>query len=298
MKVGFIGTGNMGRPMATNLIKAGHPLTVHDLRREAASQLLEMGARWAETPREVAEQSEVVFTSLPGPREVEAVALGEQGILSGATSGSLYVDLSTNSPTLMRRIYQAFKGKGVAVLDAPVSGGPYGAATRDLAIMVGGDREAYDCIKPVLDAMGDKVVYCGPIGSGSVCKIVNNLISLGVAVLLAEALTLGVKAGVDMKTLFEVISRSSGWTRRMESRFTRFLFKGNFTPGFALALATKDIGLATELGRELGVPMEVSNLVHQRFIEAIGRGWGERDSDAIVLLQEERTGVQLRIPEL
>ena len=297
MKLGFIGTGNMGNPIAANLIKAGHQLTINDLRREAATNLLEMGATWADSPKEAAQGNEVVFTCLPGPREVEAVSLGEQGVLEGASPPSTYVDLSTNSPTVIRRIHQRFQEQGITVLDAPVSGGVYGAAAATLSVMVGGDVAAYRQIKPAFDAIGSNVFYCGPIGSGMVCKICNNLLSMGIANLLAESLTLGVKAGVDLKLLADVICKSSGSNRRLQEKLPHYLFKGNFEPGFATALAAKDVRLATELGREFGLPMELSNLIDQQYIEALARGWGDMDSDIIAVLQEEKSGIQLRIPE-
>jgi len=297
MKIGFVGAGNMGNPMAANLIKAGHQLTVHDLQRESATNLLEMGAYWADTPRESAQGNEVVFTSLPGPREVEAVALGEEGILEGSAQGSIYVDLSTNSATVIRRIHQAFQEKGITVLDAPVSGGVWGAERATLTVMVGGDEKTFNGIRPALEAIGNNVIYCGAIGSGMVCKVCNNLVSMGTAVLLSETLTLGMKAGVDLAVLADVIGKSSGSSRRLTDTFPRYLFKGNFQPGFALTLAAKDVRLATDLGREMGVPMELSNLVDQRYVEALGRGWGPHASDIIATLQEEKAGVQLRLPE-
>ena len=296
MKVGFIGAGNMGNPMASNLIKAGHQLTVHDLRREATTNLLEMGAQWADTPKDAVPGNEVVFTSLPMPRDVEAVVLGENGVLEGAGPGSIYMDLSTNSPTTIRRIHDVCAERGVTVLDAPVSGGVYGAAAATLAVMVGGDQSIYDRMKPTLDAIGSHVVYCGPIGNGMVCKICNNLLSMGIGTLMAEALTLGVKAGVDLAVLAGVIANSSGGNRRLTEKFPRFLFKGNFEPGFATALAAKDVRLATDLGREYGIPMELSNLIDQRHVEAMHRGWGPEDSDAVARIQEEKAGVQLRLP--
>jgi len=295
MKIGFIGTGNMGNPMAANLIKAGHQLTVHDLRREAATNLLEMGANWADSPREVVPGNEAVFTSLPVPRDVEAVVLGENGILESASSGSVFFDLSTNSPTMVRQLHQSCAAKGVTLLDSPVSGGVYGAAAGTLAVMVGGDKATFDRFKPTLEAIGTHVVYCGDIGNGSVCKICNNLMSMGTGVLLAEALTLGVKAGVDLEILADVINNSSGGSKRLLEKFPRYLFKGNFEPGFATALAAKDVRLATDLGREYGIPMELSNMVDQRHVEAMFRGWGPEDSDAVAKIQEEKSGVQLRL---
>ena len=295
MNVGFIGCGNMGNPMASNLINAGHQLTVHDLRREAATNLLEVGAVWANNPKDVVSGNEVVFTSLPVPRDVEAVVMGENGILEGSGPNTIYMDLSTNSPTTIRRIHDLCAEKGVAVLDAPVSGGVYGAAAGTLAVMVGGDKAIYDRMKPTLDAIGSHVVYCGPIGNGMVCKICNNLLSMGIGTLMAESLTLGVKAGVDLAVLADVIVNSSGGNRRLMEKFPRYLFKGNFEPGFATALAAKDVRLATDLGREYGIPMELSNLVDQRHVEALLRGWGPEDSDAVAKLQEEKSGVQLRL---
>ena len=295
MKLGFIGTGNMGNPMAANLIRAGHYLTVHDLRREAATNLLEMGAEWADSPRDAVPGNEAVFTSLPVPRDVEAVVLGEGGILEGAGEGCIYVDLSTNSPTVIRRLHEIAGSRGISVLDAPVSGGVYGAAAGTLAVMVGGDEQVFNRVKPALDAIGSHVVYCGDIGSGSVCKICNNLLSMGIGVLLSEALTLGVKAGVDLAVLADVIANSSGSARRLTEKFPRFLFQGNFEPGFATALAAKDVRLATDLGRELGIPMELANLVDQRHVEAMHRGWGAEDSDAVARIQEEKAGIQLRL---
>lgn len=295
MKLGFIGTGNMGNPMAVNLIKGGHDLVVHDLRREAATNLLEMGARWADSPKDTVPGSDIVFTSLPVPRDVEAVALGENGVLEGASSDTIYVDLSTNSPTMIRNIHQTCAQRGVVVLDAPVSGGVYGAAAGTLAVMVGGDEGTFNKVKPALDSIGTHVVYCGPIGNGSVCKICNNLLSMGIGVLLSEALTMGVKAGVDLAVLADAIANSSGGNRRLTEKFPRFLFQGNFEPGFATALAAKDVRLATDLGREYGIPMELSNLVDQRHVEAMLRGWGPEDSDAVARIQEEKSGVQLRL---
>jgi 3-hydroxyisobutyrate dehydrogenase-like beta-hydroxyacid dehydrogenase len=297
MKVGFIGTGNMGNPMAVNLVKGGHDVTVHELRREAATNLLEMGAHWAGSPKEATAGSEIVFTSLPGPRDVDAVALGEDGIMEGAVPGSIHIDLSTNSPTAIRRLHQVCGEKSVIVMDAPVSGGVFGAAAGTLAVMVGGDRAVFDRVKPTLDSIGTHVVYCGPIGNGAVCKLCNNLLSMGIGMMLTEALTLGVKAGVDLAVLADVITNSSGGCKRLTEKSPRYLFKGNFEPGFATALAAKDVRLATELGREYGIPLELSNLVDQRHVEALLRGWGPEDSDAVSKIQEEKAGVQLRLPD-
>ncbi len=298
MNIGFIGLGNMGNGMAANVLRAGHSLTVHDLRREAATSLLESGASWADTPAELAASCEVVLTSLPGPREVEAIALGEGGILEGSANGSVYIDLSTSSPTLIRSIAEQFAEKGVSVLDAPVSGGPVGARTGRLAVMVGGDRAVYDRVKPALDAIGDKVSYIGPIGSGSVAKLMHNCIGYGLQTIVAECLTLGVKAGVDPAPLFEAISNGSvGRGSSFANTYPNTYLAGNFDPpSFALRLAHKDVSLALELAREYGVPMSVGNIAHQELTAALNRGWADLDSRVAMKLQEERAGnVQVRI---
>lgn len=293
MRVGFIGVGYMGRHMARNVAKGGHRLTLFDIRRAAAEELIAEGAAWADSPQAVAEASEVVFTSLPRPSDVEEAAVGEGGILSGASPGTALFDLSTTDPSTVHRIADAARSVGVAVLDAPVSGGTKGAEEGTLCVMVGGDHEVYARHRPVLELIGDQAIYCGPLGSGAVCKIVNNLISLSVPSILAEAFTLGVKAGVGVEMLYEAISRSSGETRAMHN-FPESLFEGNFDPGFQVDLAAKDLGLATQMGRELGIPMELANIAQQRYIEAQGRGWGRLATPAVVRLQEERAGVEVR----
>ena len=298
MNIGFIGLGNMGGGMAANVLRAGHELTVHDLQREAATPLLENGASWADTPAEVAAVSDVVLTSLPGPREVEAIALGDSGVLEGSTSGKVYIDLSTSSPTLIRSIAEDFAAKGVSVLDAPVSGGPVGARTGRLAVMVGGDREVYERVKPALDAIGDKVSYIGPIGSGSIAKLMHNCIGYGLQTIVAECLTLGVKAGVDPEPLFEAISNGSvGRGSSFANTYPNTFLAGNFDPpSFALRLAHKDVSLALELAREYGVPMSVGNIAHQELTSALNRGWADLDSRVAMKLQEERAGnVEVRI---
>ena len=298
MKIGFIGLGTMGRHMASNLIKAGHALVVNDVRREAAAQHLQAGARWADTPREVAQASEVVFTSLPGPPEVEAVALGDQGLLAGLTAGKAYFDLSTNAPALVRRIHAAFAARGVHMLDAPVSGGPRGAESKKLALWVGGDEAVFTRHKPVLDAIGDQAYYVGPIGAGSVAKLVHNCAGYVIQTALAEVFTLGVKAGVDPLALFKAVRQGArGRSRTFDSLVDQFL-PGTFEPAsFALRLAHKDVTLATALGREHRVPMKLANVTLDELTEALNRGWGERDSRVAMLLQEERAGVEIRVPE-
>jgi 3-hydroxyisobutyrate dehydrogenase len=298
MKIGFIGLGIMGRHMASNLIKAGHQLVVHDLRREATAPHCQAGARWADTPREVAEATDVVFTSLPGPPEVEAVALGGQGLLAGLGAGKVYFDLTTNAPALVRRIHEVFKARGIHMLDAPVSGGPKGAETRKLALWVGGDEGIFTRYKPVLDNIGDQAYYVGPIGAGSIAKLVHNCAGYVIQTALAEVFTMGVKAGVDPFVLWKAVRQGTlGRRRTFEGLVDQFL-PGRFDPAaFSLRLAHKDVTLATSLGREHKVPMRLANITLEEMTEALNRGWSERDSRVAMLLQEERAGVEIRVPE-
>lgn len=294
MKVGFIGLGTMGASMALNVRKAGHELTVYDLRREAAKPHLEAGAAWGEGPRAVAAVSDVVFTSLPGPKEAEAV--GDE-LVESMQPGAAWFDLSTNSPTVVRRIHAKFAAKGLPMLDAPVSGGPHGAASGKLALLIGGDRAVFDRFKPVLDAIGDQVIYIGEIGAGSVAKLVHNCAGYMIQTALAEVFTLGVKAGVDPLELWAAVRQCSLGRQRTFDRLGRQFLQGSFEPpDFALQLAHKDVTLATELGRELGVPMRIANLTYAEMTEALNRGWAHRDSRSPMLLQEERAGVEIKVP--
>ena len=298
--IGFIGLGNMGGGMAANIQKAGYPLVVYDLREEMTRPFLEAGARLGSSPADVASRTEVTLTSLPGPREVEAVAVGPEGVLEGMSAGSVYIDLSTSRPTLIRELEPRFRAKGAHVLDAPVSGGKSGAQSRNLAVMVGGEREIFDRMKPLLDAFGDKVFYAGSIGAGSVAKLVHNMIGHGVRQAIAEGLTLGVKAGVEPEPLWECVRRGAvGRMSALHEGIVRTVFQGEFEPAsFALGLSRKDIGLATDLGREFNVPMPVANLAEQIAIEAMNRGWGEMDSSVTFLLQEEHADVEVRAPHV
>ena len=298
MNVGFIGLGTMGRHMAANLIKGGHKLVVYDVRREAAEPHIKAGATWAASPRAVGEAADIVFTSLPGPIEVEAVALDEKGgLIAGLTADKVYFDLSTNSPTLVRRIHDVFKARGIHMLDAPVSGGPKGAETRKLALWVGGDEEVYKRCKPVLDAIGDQPYYVGPIGAGSVAKLVHNCAGYMIQTALAEVFTMGVKAGVDALTLWKAVRQGAGGRRRTFDGLVDQFLPGKFDPpAFALRLAHKDVTLATALGREHKVPMKLANITLEEMTEALNRGWAERDSRVAMLLQEERAGVDIKVP--
>jgi 3-hydroxyisobutyrate dehydrogenase-like beta-hydroxyacid dehydrogenase len=298
MKVGFIGLGTMGSGMALNVLKGGHELVVHDINRDAVGLHLEAGAAWADTPQQVMEVSEVVFTSLPGPPEVQAVALGENGLIHGLRPGKVYFDLSTNSPTLLRHIHDEFAKVGGHVLDAPVSGGPRGARSGRLAIWVGGDRAIYDQYKPVLDAIGDKPYYVGPIGAGAIAKLVHNCTGYIIQTAMAETFSMGIKAGVDPLVLWQAVRHGALGRRQTFDGLTEHFLPGHFDPpDFALRLARKDVNLAVEVGREFDVPMRLANLTLAELTEALNRGWGQRDSRVAMLLQEERAGVDVHVPQ-
>ncbi len=296
MKIGFIGLGTMGGHMATNLQKGGYKLVVHDVNRAAAEKHLAAGAEWADSPRAVAEQSDVVFTSLPGPPEVEAVVFGKDGLMEGVRQGLAYFDLSTNSQMLMRRVHEAFKAKGADACDAPVSGGPEGARTGKLAIWVGGDEAVYRRHKPVLDAIGDQARYIGPIGAATVAKLVHNMAGYAINMVMAEVFSMGVKAGMDPLALWETIRQGALGRRRTFDRIADQYLPGKYDPpAFALKLAHKDVSLAVQMGREVGVPMRVCNLTHAEMTEALNRGWGALDSRVFMRLQNERAGVQIAV---
>jgi 3-hydroxyisobutyrate dehydrogenase len=294
--IGFIGLGTMGTHMAAHLLDAGHALTVHDLDPAATTPHRDRGAQWADTPAAAAAASDVVFTSLPGPPEVESVALGPGGLVEGAHAGMAYVDLTTNSPTTVTRVAEALTPHGVDVLDAPVSGGPDGARSGRLALWVGGDPEAFGRVLPVLESFSDAVHHIGPLGSGTVAKLVHNLSGYILQTGLAETFTLGVKAGLDPEVLWRAVRMGALGRRRTFDTLARNYLTGAFDPpGFALALAHKDVSLACQLGRELGVPMRMANLTLQELTEAVNRGWSGRDSRVAMVLQEERAGVEVRV---
>jgi 3-hydroxyisobutyrate dehydrogenase-like beta-hydroxyacid dehydrogenase len=293
MKVGFIGIGKMGKPMSRHILEAGFELTVHDLRKEAAVTLLEQGAAWADSPKTVAESCQVVLSSLPSPADVQEIVYGPNGLMSGWKTGDIYVDMSTNSPKLVRQISRDALSKDVAVLDAPVTGGTEGAERGSLAIIVGGDKTCLQKIHGILQAMGNKTYYAGGAGCGNVAKLVNNLISLTSNAIMAEAFVLGVKAGVDPQILWEVAT--SGTANNWDlQRYPQMTFAGNFEPGFRLDLGCKDVGLAVQMGREYGVPLSVGAAVEQSFITAQAEGLGDKSVYSIIQCLERLVGVQVR----
>jgi 3-hydroxyisobutyrate dehydrogenase-like beta-hydroxyacid dehydrogenase len=292
MKIGFIGLGMMGSGMASNLQKAGHDLVVHDLTRQAASKHLNAGATWAESPRAVAEACDIVFTSLPTPADVQRVGTGENGLIEGFREGAAWFDLSTNAVDVVRSLHATFADKGIDFLDAPVSGGPKGANSGRLAIWVGGDKAAFDRNFVALSAMGDQAVYIGPIGAGSIAKLVHNATSAAMGVVLSEVFTMGIKAGVEPLTLFSAVRQGATGRSRTFDRLADHFLTGSYDPAdFALRLLHKDVSLACQLGREVQVPMRLTNMALMELTEALNRGWGARDSRVGSLLQQERAGI-------
>ena len=299
MKVGFIGLGTMGASMASNLQKAQVKLVVHDIDKAAAERHIADGAEWADSPKALAEQCDVIFASLPGPPEVEAVAMGDDGLILGMKRNAAFFDLSTNSPTVVRQIAADFAERGFHLLDAPVSGGPAGAASGKLALWVGGEEAAFNDHKRLLDAIGDQARYIGPVGAGSVAKLVHNCAGYAIQTALAEVFTLGVKGGVEPLALWEAVRMGAQGRRRTFDGLKDQFLPHKYDPAaFALRLAHKDVTLATQLGRELGVPMKVANLALADMTEALNReGWDKKDSRVAMVLQEERSGVEIKVED-
>jgi 3-hydroxyisobutyrate dehydrogenase len=292
MKIGFIGLGMMGAGMASNLQKAGHELVVNDLTRQAASRHLNAGATWAESPKAVAAACDLVFTSLPTPADVQKVGTGPDGLMEGFRKGAAWFDLSTNSVDVVRSLHTRFAEAGVDFLDAPVSGGPRGANSGKLAIWIGGDEAVYNKYQAVLSAMGDQAAYIGPIGAGSIAKLVHNATSAAVNVVLSEVFTLGIKSGVDALSLFKAVRQGATGRARVFDRLADHFLTGSYDPAdFALRLLHKDVSLACQLGRDVAVPMRLTNLALLELTEAMNRGWGQRDSRVAALLQQERAGI-------
>lgn len=293
MKIGFIGIGQMGRHMSRRILEAGFDLTVFDVQKEAAGPVLEKGAAWAGSPKDIAAACDVVFSSLPTPPIVENVIYGEDGMLKGWKAGSIYVDMSTNSPSLLRKIAADAEKKGAVVLDAPVSGGVKGADAGTLTIMVGGPEEALERVRKPLEAMGKKIVRVGDVGCGNVAKLVNNLISLGCNSISAEGFVLGVKGGIDPEVLWDIICTSTGdnWCMR---QFPNTTFQGDFEPGFRVELAYKDINLALDLGKDYDVPLDTAWTVREELRKTIEAGYGTKGVDAVILPLEEQTGTEVR----
>ena len=300
MRLGFIGTGHMGNPMVRQLMRAGHEVVVHDRRQETTANLIELGATWAESPAAAAAAGEVVFTSLPGPAEVDEAVLGDSGILDGASEGTIHVDLTSNSPAAVKRLARIERGRGVTFLEAPVSdmvSGAIGVEQQRLSVFIGGDAAVLEKVRPMLETFCSNVFHTGEVGTGNVVKLTNNMISLGSSVLIQEALAVGVKAGMDPMKLYEMwnVSSASRWVQGVPRSLEMSSEQGN--PSFTLLLSAKDVGECLNMARELAVPMTVGSAVSQVFTRTVARGLGGHGPQATLLTIEAEAGVKIRNKE-
>ncbi len=289
MRVGFVGTGTMGAPIALRLIEAGHHLTVCDIRPEATAPLAARGARAVEDPFRVAQQSEVVFTSLPGPDEMQPAALDPAtGILAGLRPGDAYIDLTTNAPDVARRVAAACRGGGVDMLDAPVSGRPPG-----MTVMVGGEKPVFERCRPLFEAIAGNIFYVGAAGSGCVAKLVTQYLGYTNFVAALEGLLIGAKAGVDPGILAQIVPFSAGASRTFDN-IPRSVLSGAFTAGGTLDIVAKDLHLACDLARNVAAPASLGLLAHDVLNRAQAQGWGQRGFPIAARIIEMMAGLELR----
>ena len=294
--VGFIGLGTMGGPMASHLQKAGYQIVIHEVRREMAADHLKAGAIWADTPRDLAKQCSVMFTCLPNLEAIEKVATGPDGLVTGIRRGDAFFELSTGSPELAKRLHAAFAEVGAHMLDAPISGGGGGAKLGRLAMYVGGDKAVYERYEPVLRAMADRPIHIGPIGTGLVTKLVHNCASQCIQASIAEIFALGVKAGAEPLSLWKALRQGAvGRRRTFDVLVDQYLPNKYEVAQAAVRIVYKDMVLATELAREVNMPMRIANLAFADLQEAMLRGWSERDSRSVMLLPQERCGVTVEV---
>jgi 3-hydroxyisobutyrate dehydrogenase len=294
MRVAFIGLGNMGRPMAENILKAGHDLAVWNRTRAHMNPLVKAGARPAGSASEAAEESDIVGLCVSTPDVVRSVVLGEAGVLAAARRGTLIVDFSTIDPATSRAVAAECEKAGVAYLDAPVSGGVSGAAAGTLTIVVGGDATAVERAQPLLQAVGKNVVHVGPSGAGSTIKLINQLLVGVNLAAVCEAFVLGQRAGVDPRTLYEVLSASAGDSAALRRAIPDFVLKRRFEPGFAVQLLCKDLDLALGVGRETHTALPIAAIARQLYEEARALGLAEKDITAAIVPLERRYGVEVR----
>lgn len=294
VKIGFIGLGNMGMHMARNLRAAGHELVVHNRSRGKVETFVAEGGTPARSPAEVASQAEIVMACLPFPQTCEEVFLGPDGVTEGATEGQLWIDFSTNGPDTARRLAEGAASKGAGFLDAPISGGPAGAEAGTLAIMVGGGEADFARAEPVLQVVGANVRHFGPVGAGSVVKLVNQLVSATTSAAIAEGYVMAVKNGVDPRALYETLRTAIADSRMHERLVPDKILARDFAPLFAVDLLAKDLGLASQLSRQSGVRALVTNLSDQLFQEAQARGYGQSDIAAIIRPLEDLVGVEVK----
>jgi len=292
-RVGFIGLGIMGKPMARHLLEAGHVLTVHNRSRAAVEELVAQGAAEANSPAELARASEVVFTCLPNSPDVELVALGPQGIVEGLQPGAIYVDMSTISPVVTKRVAAAIAARGATMLDAPVSGGQIGAENATLSIMVGGEEAAFQKVLPLLQAMGRNIVYIGASGAGQVAKAANQIVVGLTHEAIAEALVLAAKAGVDPARVVQAISGGAARCWALENRAPRVI-RRDFEPGFYAAYHLKDLGIALDAAADVGAVLPVTAVVRELYRSLVSNGEGRLDHSAIIRVIERLSNVEVK----
>ncbi|MEX0610752.1 MAG: NAD(P)-dependent oxidoreductase [Pirellulales bacterium] len=289
--VGFIGLGTMGRPMARHLLAAGHSLVVYARRPEAAVELVAAGARRAASPAEVTRAAEFVVTIVTADAEVREVTLGPAGVVEGAAAGKLLIEMSTIGPDTVRQVAARLNEAGMAMLDAPVSGGPWGAEAATLAIMAGGSPDDFDRARPVLEALGDKLFHVGPLGAGQTIKLVNQMMAGGIMTLIGEGFALAQAAGADLETMAEVVAVSSGNSSMFEARARKFVLADQYQAGFTTELMRKDVGLALEMARALKVPMPVAAAAFQQYTAAMNHGFGAEDFAAVAKVCRQSAGL-------
>ena len=292
-KIGFIGLGIMGKPMAGHLIDAGYELVVHNRNRDAVDELVGKGAIEAHSGKEVAEQSDIVITMLPDSPDVESVALGEGGIIEGAHDGLIFVDMSTIAPSVTTQVGEVLAEKGVQSLDAPVSGGDIGAQNATLSIMVGGDEDTFNTVKPLFNIMGQSAILCGPLGAGQTVKACNQILVAVTIAGVSEALTMGTKAGVDPIKIVQVLSGGLARCGVLENRGERMV-NGDFDPGFRIRLHYKDLNIIQKTSNDFGVPLPVTSEVFELFKTAMIKGRGELDHSGLLTIIEDMSNIQAR----
>lgn len=297
VRVGFIGLGTMGRPMARNLLQAGFPLTFYARRPEVAAEFESLGALHAETPQAAAEQSDVLLSIVTADPQVRDIYLGPHGVCAGLREDSLAIDLSTIAPATARELAMAVSKQGAEFLDAPVSGGPNGAATASLAIMVGGSTAAYERGLPVLRALGKHLFHVGPSGAGQVVKLVNQLIGGALMTLIGEGLAIGRAAGVDLGQMADVVAVSSGASALFQARVKPFLLADSFPPLFTTALMRKDLQLALDLAQAVGVNTPVAGAAQQIYDAALAEGLGAADFSSVAKICAGAAGLSLAQPK-
>ena len=288
--IGFIGLGIMGRPMAKNLLKAGYPLVVHSRSRGPVDEIARAGAKVGSSPRDVAAQSDVLITMLPNSPDVELVALGRDGIIEGARPGLLFVDMSTISPIVSKKVGEALEAKSVKMLDAPVSGGERGAIDGALSIMVGGDKAVFDAVLPIFQAMGKTITHLGPLGFGGFTKLANQIIVAVNLTALGEALTLAKKAGLDRDLTLTALAGGLAGSRCLDQKKPNYL-ADTYNPGFKIDLHFKDLGLIMESARALGVPLPTTAVVQELFSALRVKGRGGLDHSGVITLLEDIAGL-------